>query len=458
MIRAAESEYAGWSEIDITPESNVILGGRGSVISESTHVNDPLQAQVLILQDKDGARLMLVSLDLIGLGSLVSQQLHRALCLATGLDEERILVNGSHTHSGPFTHFEHCALALEKPASLLAYEQLLLKRVVRAAVQALQSLSLAEVRIRIGQSAIGINRRLKNAEGVMQMGPNPDGAYNRELLVIEARQVESGRRCIAFSHACHPVMNVSVDRTMLSADFPGAARQSLKSQLGSDCQVQFFQAACGDVRPRCLVLPEGGGFRAPQAGDAQRVGEELAGDVLRTLAIQATPERLWLQSVKGEFLVNKADDPQFLQASYWQEFAEQTSGASRNSALYWADYLSDSDNLPPHKVRYWVAGLFSLTRSLQVAWTGGEPLSEWQQFLRTRLNNDSLILWGYTGEMDGYLPMDRHLDEGGYEATTGHFVKGGPEPTLAKGIDAALGHCFDRLQTILEATSTSQKS
>lgn len=435
---------AGWSEIEITPEPGIILGGRGAVITESTHVHDPLFAQALVLEDSRGERLLLVSLDLIGLGPLVGRALRTRVSTVAAIEIERVIVNSSHTHSGPFTHFESCAIEMYKPDNLVAYEQILIERVGRVAARAVENLGESEVHIHIGTSNIGINRRLKNAQGAMTMGPNPDGPYNRELLVLDVRRKGSAERCVAFSHACHPVLNVSVDRAMISADFPGAARRALKQNLGASVQFQFFQAACGNIRPRCLAEQGESIFRAPRAGDAERVGEELASDVLQTLELAPLEEPLRLNAVEGCVLVRKQPDPKYLQKEYWEELASQHSGASRESALYWAGYLNkEAPLLAP--VRYWAAGAFSLTPRLQVAWMGGEPLTEWQDFLRALSGNPELILWGYTGEMNGYLPMDHHLPERGYEVTSGHYSKAGPESMLAPGIDSSVAQCFRKL-------------
>lgn len=446
----SETHYsrAGWSEVDITPEPGIILGGRGAVITESTHVHDPLFAQVLALEDSRGERLLLISLDLIGLGPLAGRALRVRISAVAAIEIERVIVNSSHTHSGPFTHFESCAIAMDKPENLVEYEQILIDRVSRAAAEAVKDLAESEVHIHIGESDIGINRRRKNAEGEMLMGPNPEGPYNRELLVLDVRHKKGSRRCIAFSHACHPVLNVSVDRAMISADFPGAARRILKQRLGEQVQLQFFQAACGNVRPRCLAEEGQAVFRAPRSGDAEQVGRELAMDVLRTLELSPLEDPLLLNSVESCMLIRKQPEPKYHQKDYWVELASRHAGASRESALYWAEYLSqEAPLLAP--VRYWATGVFSLTSALQIAWTGGEPLAEWQAFLRELSGNSQLILWGYTGEMDGYLPMDQHLPEGGYEVTSGHYSKAGPESRLAPGIDQSMARCFRRLLTYL---------
>src|SRR5688572_21292917 len=70
---------AGWAEIDITPPLGIALGGRGGNYVLAKQVVDPLLAQVLLLQDDNGARFALLSVDLVGLPHDLSDRLRLSL-------------------------------------------------------------------------------------------------------------------------------------------------------------------------------------------------------------------------------------------------------------------------------------------------------------------------------------------------------------------------------------------
>ena len=58
---------AGWAQIDITPPLGLPMGGRGSRFTPGAEVIDPLLAQALVVADDAGRRLLVISLDMIGM-------------------------------------------------------------------------------------------------------------------------------------------------------------------------------------------------------------------------------------------------------------------------------------------------------------------------------------------------------------------------------------------------------
>src|SRR6266704_1779835 len=100
---AKTSASAGWAEVDITPPLGIGLGGRGGPGTVAKKVLDPLFAQVLYLQDAHGAGFVLVSFDVVALPHDLSDRLRFAIVNELGVDWNLVLLNASHTHSGPYT-------------------------------------------------------------------------------------------------------------------------------------------------------------------------------------------------------------------------------------------------------------------------------------------------------------------------------------------------------------------
>ncbi len=435
------SAKAGWSEIEITPPLGIILGGRGMVLSQAEAVKAPLLGQVLALEDVRGKRLLLVSLDLIALSTSLASLMQLRLAAVAGVLPHEVILNCSHTHSGPMTHFDEYATLLTKPENLVRYEPWLVDQMALAAAGAIQHLAPASVHRHRGTSDIGINRRHIGPDGKVTMGPNPHGCYQPELFLLDVVQNESGARCLAFSYACHPVIEYGWAPKLLSPDFPGAARAALKERFTPATHTQFFQASCGNIRPRTLSDFECGTFRGSQCGDAEQVGLQLAQDVAKTL--QTPPERLELKLSAAE---TWALVPKEMTAPLTRENLEAAvtqGGAVGEAARYWLECGLGAQEVA--SVIPWPIGLFSLAAHCSVAWFGGEPFAEWTALLRRELADPELIVWGYTGRSAGYLPMDEHLAEGGYETKTGSFRKLGPQ-LLSTGINAAITEAFLRLR------------
>ena len=190
---------AGWAEIEITPALGLPMGGRGTQFAPGTEVLDPLMGQVLVLEDSGGQRTLWISLDMIGMSHTMTNQFRYELAMMTGIPPEAIILNFSHTHSGPMTGFEGYATEKPKPEALQDYELGLIPKCVDMALEAIQNLQPVTVTAHRGRSEIGINRRRRNAAGEMDMGPNPEGPYNADLWVLDVAAEAGEDRCVVFS-------------------------------------------------------------------------------------------------------------------------------------------------------------------------------------------------------------------------------------------------------------------
>src|SRR5262245_38324847 len=91
---------AGAAETVITPPLGIDLTGFGGRPGSATGVHSDLYARALVLES--GAdRLAIVSLDVLGLDPDLVSRTRALVEAATGIPGERVLLNSSHTHSGP---------------------------------------------------------------------------------------------------------------------------------------------------------------------------------------------------------------------------------------------------------------------------------------------------------------------------------------------------------------------
>src|SRR5262249_15119890 len=99
---AAEPEWkVGLAQVKITPERPVLLAGYASRNKPFEKVEADLYAKALALEDRQGRRVVLVTADLIGSPAAVAEPVCTRLRDKAGLKREQILLNASHTHTGP---------------------------------------------------------------------------------------------------------------------------------------------------------------------------------------------------------------------------------------------------------------------------------------------------------------------------------------------------------------------
>ena len=424
---------AGWSQTDITPPLGLPMGGRGPRFAPGVEVLDPLSAQALVLEDDAGRRTLWVSLDLIGVEREMGLTLRWELAALTGVPLERVIVNYAHIHSGPMINFDGYATVVEKPPGLAGYGRELQHRVARAGLEAVAALRPARIALHRGESEVGINRRGRDASGQMTMRPDPAGAHNPDLWVLDV-QAADGRHAVIFNYGCHPVIVYGFAWQALSAGWPGAARRALAGALGADTHCQFIQGLAGNVRPRVLADLEAGHFRKSQPEDVETAGRQMAADVQAALGNTGNALELELAGTDGWFNARR-DQTAIPDIDHWRRCAASEDELERNRGRYWLQRLDSG--LPPVQCVPWAVGLLRLTRNHTVGWMAGEVLAEWLPLLRQCLPTD-LTMFGYCQYVAGYLPTDALLPEGGYEvASSPGNSKNGPGP-LAPGLDAAV--------------------
>ena len=414
---------AGWAVTDITPPTGLPLGGRGPRFAPITHVIDPLEAAATALEDADGRRALLVSLDLIGAGTVFTFELRHRVAALTGVPLEAVVVNFSHTHSGPMTILDKYPVSEPAPVNLVAYERDLADAVTAVCLRAVDDLHPAEIRHAVGRSAIGINRRNRTEDGSMGMLPNPEGFYNPDLWVLDIRTA-TGRALLA-SHGCHPVTVYSWQWQACSSDFPGAFRRSIRSSLGEQVHSQFLQGFAGNVRPRRLADLDALTFRKSKEDDHHLIGAELAADVERSLAA-ASEVRLELSSAAG-FFAAPVDQSRMPPLEHWEKLERADDELSRNLGRYWSD--ATLRNTPLARTVPWDIGLLRFARGLTVAWMAGEVCAEWLPLVRAWTGDERLYGIGYCQDLPAYLPTAALIEEGGYEAGQSNWYRrSGPAP------------------------------
>src|SRR5262245_53322017 len=101
-LTAAESAWkAGIARAAITPRTPMWMSGYASRTKPSQGSVHDLWAKALALEDPNGRRAILITLDVCGIGREVSTRVRDAIQSRHRLERSQVVLACSHTHSGP---------------------------------------------------------------------------------------------------------------------------------------------------------------------------------------------------------------------------------------------------------------------------------------------------------------------------------------------------------------------
>jgi len=282
------------------------------------------------------------------------------------------------------------------------------------------------------------------------MKPNPAGPVVPWVDVLRVDRSDGSPLAILFSHAAHPVIIHGSSR-LISAEFPGFAARKLKERFGGNTISMFGQAFAGNINGD----PLRGGISAA----------ELAGEVLAEAAFQAAfksepipSEEFQITSVHSEIplqvLPTKEECSQALEAAeerlvktygreafndeqLWdmQDDVETAKSQKESKAAddvqpmegkaWWMmdtvlclrDLLHKIENHDEHPLRF-DAHLLRVGDYWSLLAATHELFAEYQLTLDKAATTKHNMMLAYTNGCESYIPMDRDLALGGYEAAT----------------------------------------
>ena len=249
---------AGAAFGDISPKTSQFLGGYPHVERYSTGIHDPLLASALYLSDGT-TEAMFIANDIISLSKQFVADVRGRIEKATGVPGGNIMVTATHTHSGPLTRKSmnggtDPAVPDPDPAYVAFIREVIVETATKAHAAAEPAeLGLAEAHV----EGVGTNRR------------EPNGPADPQAPVLLVRSVQNGwNLALMACYSMHPTV-LHEDSTLVSADFPGMARQYLqKNVVGEDCPVVYHTGPAGNQSPRHVT-------KANTFEEATRLGEIL---------------------------------------------------------------------------------------------------------------------------------------------------------------------------------------
>ena len=405
---------AGAARVDITPQGPIWMSGYASRNHPSEGVRQPLFARALALDGDPGGRVVIVSTDLIGLPPEVAAEVAARVRKQFGIERARLLLNSSHTHTGPVVWPNLGSmwdLSPDAQNTLREYATKLTGDLVAVAGKALADLAPAQLSFGFGEAGFAVNRRQASPTGV-RIGVNPAGPVDHQVPVIRVTAPDGRVRAILFGYACHNT-TLTGEFYQLSGDYAGVAEAQLETEYPGATAL-FLALTGGDQNPNPRSTTE----------LADQHGRALAAAVRRVLASDLRPLRGPLRAAWTVTRLPFAPQPR---SSYEADLADpKASAALRHRARKMLDSPVRDVAYPVQAIRF--------STDLTLVALGGEVVVDYALRARREYPEEPLVVAAYSNSVMCYIPSERVLKEGGYEAVENMIYYGQPGP-FAAGVE-----------------------
>jgi neutral ceramidase len=388
---------AGAGRADITPEGPIWMSGYAARTHPSDGVATRLWAKALAIESGPGHRIVIVGVDVVGIpGDITTEVAQRA-----GLKPAELLINASHTHTGPIVWGNLPNIAAVPPAEqekLLAWRPKFVDGIAAAVTAALHDLAPATLSYAEGSADFAINRRQP-----------PGGPVDHSVPVIKVLGADGKLRAVLFAYACHNT-TLTAEIYQLSGDYAGFAAAELERRHPGATAV-FLQLCGADQNPSPRGTVELG----------KQHGETLATEVDRVLATPGKPltgpVRTAFRLVPLQFAPRTRAD---LEAELHDPLPAKTRRAAMMLKALDAGRKIDTVEYPVEAIRF--------GRSLTLIALGGEVVVDYDLRLKREHPGEPIVVAGYSNDVMSYIPSRRVLREGGYEANDSMIYYAQPGP------------------------------
>ena len=399
-----DSWRVGAASAKITPETFMWMAGYGGRDRPAEATLTDLWAKALVLEDEEGRRAVLISLDLVGIDRKLSHRICSSLHERYSLERNQIAICNSHTHSGPVVGQNlaplHYLVVDDGQQKLIdQYARTLEQTVVEVVGEAIEQVEPARLSWGSGTATFAVNRRNNRESEVPQarVAGKLLGPVDHDVPVLAARGADGHLSAVVFGYACHATVLSSYQ---WSGDYPGFAQIELEN-IYPDCVVLFFAGCGGDQNPlprRSVGLAEHYGRRLANAVDQVLLTTKMNGV---SSSLRATYHEINLPFDKlptREAIEKDAADANPHVASRARMLLAQMVDGQPLASTY------------PYPVATWRLG-----NEVQFVLLGGEVVVDYALRLKTELSGTRTWVAGYTNDVMAYIPSRRVLREGGSE-------------------------------------------
>ncbi|MGI6338461.1 MAG: neutral/alkaline non-lysosomal ceramidase N-terminal domain-containing protein [Bacteroidales bacterium] len=403
---------AGVAKTVITPGETVWMAGYANRTKPAEGKIHDLWAKALYLEDTQGNQVLLVTMDIESIPREISGRIKERLKAETGMEKEQIVLNCSHTHSGPVLKSDYMYVYLlddRQRALIDNYTGWFEDKIVQLGKEAARRTEPVKVSAQNGTVRFQVNRRNNKESELTSLtplqGPND---YSVPVLKVED---ETGRiKAVVFGYACHATVLSGYE---WCGDYPGFAQIELE-KLYPGATAMFFQGAGADQNPlprRSIPL-------------AKQYGKELAAAVERVINEPMRELQPRLTVAYSEIQLDLGPIPTKKEL---KKYRKELTGYEKKWAENTLAKLKGGGSLPtayPYPVQVWRLG------NQTIVSLGGETLISYAIRLKELLGEDIFVM-GYSNDVMAYIPSDEELLKGGYEIISSQRAFGLPAPWKA---------------------------
>lgn len=376
----------------------------------SEGVLHPLWAKALAIEDGKHGRVVIVTTDLVGLPRAITDAVTAQVQSQFGLNRSSLLFNSSHTHTGPvvrsnlITMFD---LNEEDTQRVTVYGRELSDNLVSVIAAALGDLAPAELSYGFGQVHFAVNRRAPTPDG-FKIGVNPTAPTDPTVPVIRVTAPGGTVRAILFAYACHNT-TLTGQFYQLSGDYAGYAQIELeKAHPGATAMFMMLCGADQNPNPRSKLEL------------AEQHGQTLASEVERVLGTTLKPLS---GPIHSAFSIIELQFAMHTRETFEEELKSPIPARVRRAQAMLAAY----DQRHPIRSTPYPIQAIRFGKGLIILALGGEVVVDYDLRVKREYPGD-IIVAGYSNDVMSYIPSQRVLHEGGYEASDSMIYYGQPGP------------------------------
>jgi hypothetical protein len=426
----AQDWQAGIAVRNITPEGPIWMSGYAARKKPSEGVFAPLHAKALALDDGRGGRVVFVTTDIIGYPRNIAEEIAIAALKQYKLERSQLVLNASHTHSGPVIWPNLSSMYFLEPAEqakVEAYARRLVTEVTTLIGAALADLKPAQVERVTGKATFAKHRRLPTPEGIKN-APNETGPVDHSVPTVRVRRAGAAGNAVLFGYSCHNT-TMTAEFHMLSGDYAGFAQAEVEARQ-SGYTALFATGCAGDQNPYPRSSPD----------LARQHGKALGDAVIATLALPGEPLR---GRIRSRFQVVDLPYQPFGRNDFEAELNSSDVFVKRRAELVLKamDERRLSSRLP-YPIQAIQLG------QARVVTLGGEVVVDYCLRLRKELNDPNLFVMAYSNDVMCYIPTRQQIAEGGYEAKESFVYYGQPAPLSAEVEDIIINRVKSMLRSL----------
>jgi hypothetical protein len=265
----------GMYGVNITPYIGCALGGFGARKEGAQGIHDDIFAKIVFIQGAESV--VIVSLDLVGISVDMVGKIRFMVTEITKVPKNNIMISATHNHAGPDI------ILWDQDRVSKAYKQSLIENIVGGITAAWRFRGPSRIGFSQGRiDGIGVNQRHHDGKPI-----------DPGVAVIRVDDQNGNLKGVLINYTCHPTI-LGSNNLFVTAGYPGYATRLIERIKGENVIAMFTNGAAADINAGHSPDLSAIGYPIPERTfkRAEKLGNMLAGEVLKTLEVIETMEEV----------------------------------------------------------------------------------------------------------------------------------------------------------------------